>query len=127
MKAGSSGNFRKCINLVSCILGKISGGKLPVFLTQRMRTYSCLISKEHLHDMKNQVTVLSCRCIGLLTFIKTISFLKEFSPVLTFSLFACRRVLMKRVFDTWLLNACKQQEYRMGEERVNVTLLPGLA
>ncbi|KFP98014.1 Protein SFI1, partial [Haliaeetus albicilla] len=55
--------------------------------------------------------------IGLLTFIKTISFLKEFSPVLTFSLFACRRVLMKQVFDTWLLNACNQQEYRMGEER----------
>ena len=34
---------------------------------------------------------------------------------------------MRRVFDTWLLKACKQQEYRMGEERVNVTLLPGLA
>ncbi|XP_075291209.1 protein SFI1 homolog isoform X2 [Opisthocomus hoazin] len=28
-----------------------------------------------------------------------------------------RRVLMRRVFDTWLLKACKQQEYRMGEER----------
>ncbi|XP_010573299.1 PREDICTED: protein SFI1 homolog isoform X4 [Haliaeetus leucocephalus] len=28
-----------------------------------------------------------------------------------------RRVLMKQVFDTWLLNACNQQEYRMGEER----------
>jgi len=60
-------------------------------------------------------------------FMKSISFLKEFRPVLTFSLFACRRVLMRRVFDTWLLKACKQQEYRMGEERVNVTLLPGLA
>ncbi|OPJ74774.1 SFI1-like protein isoform D [Patagioenas fasciata monilis] len=28
-----------------------------------------------------------------------------------------RRVLMKQVFDTWLLKACKQQEYRMGEKR----------
>uniref|UniRef100_A0A8C8ACE8 SFI1 centrin binding protein n=1 Tax=Otus sunia TaxID=257818 RepID=A0A8C8ACE8_9STRI len=28
-----------------------------------------------------------------------------------------RRVLMRQVFDTWLLNACKQQEYRMGEKR----------
>ncbi|KFP54179.1 Protein SFI1, partial [Cathartes aura] len=55
--------------------------------------------------------------IGLLTFIKSMSFLKEFSPVLTFSLFACRRMLMRQVFDTWLLNACKQQEYRMGEKR----------
>ncbi|XP_063272068.1 protein SFI1 homolog isoform X2 [Prinia subflava] len=28
-----------------------------------------------------------------------------------------RRVLMRRVFDTWLLKACKLQEYRMGEKR----------
>ncbi|XP_061866337.1 protein SFI1 homolog isoform X2 [Colius striatus] len=28
-----------------------------------------------------------------------------------------RRVLMRQIFDTWLLNTCKQQEYRMGEER----------
>ncbi|XP_074700216.1 protein SFI1 homolog isoform X4 [Strix aluco] len=28
-----------------------------------------------------------------------------------------RRVLMRQVFDTWLLNACKQQEYRRGEKR----------
>ncbi|XP_059683689.1 LOW QUALITY PROTEIN: protein SFI1 homolog [Gavia stellata] len=28
-----------------------------------------------------------------------------------------RRVLMRQVFDTWLLNACKQREYRMGEKR----------
>ncbi|KAM6193627.1 protein SFI1 homolog isoform 2-T4 [Sarcoramphus papa] len=28
-----------------------------------------------------------------------------------------RRMLMRQVFDTWLLNACKQQEYRMGEKR----------
>ncbi|KAM6247293.1 LOW QUALITY PROTEIN: protein SFI1 homolog [Porphyrio hochstetteri] len=28
-----------------------------------------------------------------------------------------RRVLMRQVFDTWLLKACKQQEYRMGEEK----------
>ncbi|XP_009706871.1 PREDICTED: protein SFI1 homolog [Cariama cristata] len=28
-----------------------------------------------------------------------------------------RRLLMRQVFDTWLLNTCKQQEYRMGEER----------
>ncbi|XP_065502322.1 protein SFI1 homolog isoform X3 [Caloenas nicobarica] len=31
-----------------------------------------------------------------------------------------RRVLMKQVFDTWLLKACKQQEYRMGEKRAVV-------
>ncbi|KFQ88014.1 Protein SFI1, partial [Phoenicopterus ruber ruber] len=43
--------------------------------------------------------------------------IKKFSPVLTFSLFACRRVLMRHVFDTWLLKVHKQQEYRMGEER----------
>ncbi|XP_032857375.2 protein SFI1 homolog isoform X2 [Tyto alba] len=31
---------------------------------------------------------------------------------------ACyRRVLMRQVFDTWLLNTRKQQEYRMGEKR----------
>ncbi|KFV19713.1 Protein SFI1, partial [Tauraco erythrolophus] len=42
---------------------------------------------------------------------------KEFSPVLTFFIFTCRRVLVRRVFDTWLLKACKQQEYRMGENR----------
>lgn len=34
---------------------------------------------------------------------------------------------MKQVFDTWLLKARKQQEYRMGEKRVNVNLVPGLA
>ncbi|XP_064322426.1 protein SFI1 homolog isoform X2 [Phalacrocorax carbo] len=28
-----------------------------------------------------------------------------------------RRVLMRQVFDTWLLKACKQQEYQMGEKR----------
>ncbi|XP_042684455.1 protein SFI1 homolog isoform X4 [Centrocercus urophasianus] len=28
-----------------------------------------------------------------------------------------RRVLMRHVFDTWLVKACKQQEYRMGENR----------
>ncbi|XP_055561163.1 protein SFI1 homolog isoform X1 [Falco cherrug] len=28
-----------------------------------------------------------------------------------------RRVLMRQVFDMWLLNTCKQQEYRMGEKR----------
>ncbi|XP_030903743.2 protein SFI1 homolog isoform X2 [Melopsittacus undulatus] len=28
-----------------------------------------------------------------------------------------RRVLMRQVFDTWLLKACKQQEYRMAEKR----------
>ncbi|XP_010140267.1 PREDICTED: protein SFI1 homolog [Buceros rhinoceros silvestris] len=28
-----------------------------------------------------------------------------------------RRVLMRRVFDTWLLKACEQQEYRMAEKR----------
>ncbi|KAM6377613.1 protein SFI1 homolog isoform 2-T2 [Pluvialis apricaria] len=28
-----------------------------------------------------------------------------------------RRVLMRQVFDTWLLKAYKQQEYRMGEKR----------
>ncbi|KAM4649002.1 protein SFI1 homolog isoform 4-T6 [Amazona ochrocephala] len=28
-----------------------------------------------------------------------------------------RRVLMRQVFDTWLLNAAKQQEYRMAEKR----------
>ncbi|XP_068268446.1 protein SFI1 homolog isoform X2 [Nyctibius grandis] len=28
-----------------------------------------------------------------------------------------RRVLMRHVFDTWLLNTCKQQEYRIGEKR----------
>ncbi|KAJ7423738.1 hypothetical protein WISP_32407 [Willisornis vidua] len=28
-----------------------------------------------------------------------------------------RRVLMRRVFDTWLLKACELQEYRMGEKR----------
>ncbi|KAM9281581.1 protein SFI1 homolog isoform 2-T2 [Morus bassanus] len=28
-----------------------------------------------------------------------------------------RRVLMRQVFDTWLLKVCKQQEYRMGEKR----------
>ncbi|XP_041276510.1 protein SFI1 homolog isoform X2 [Onychostruthus taczanowskii] len=28
-----------------------------------------------------------------------------------------RRVLMRQVFDTWLLKACKLQEYRMGEKR----------
>ncbi|XP_075574799.1 protein SFI1 homolog [Pelecanus crispus] len=28
-----------------------------------------------------------------------------------------RRMLMRQVFDTWLLKACKQQEYRMGEKR----------
>ncbi|KAM6297922.1 LOW QUALITY PROTEIN: protein SFI1 homolog [Aegotheles albertisi] len=28
-----------------------------------------------------------------------------------------RRVLVRQVFDTWMLNACKQQEYRMGEQR----------
>ncbi|XP_010084272.1 PREDICTED: protein SFI1 homolog [Pterocles gutturalis] len=28
-----------------------------------------------------------------------------------------RRVLMRQAFDTWLLRACKQQEYRMGEKR----------
>ncbi|XP_074743325.1 protein SFI1 homolog isoform X7 [Strix uralensis] len=28
-----------------------------------------------------------------------------------------RRVLMRQVFDTWLLNACKQQEYRRGEKK----------
>lgn len=34
---------------------------------------------------------------------------------------------MRRVFGTWLLKACEQQEYRMGERRVNVTPVPGLA
>ncbi|KFO85109.1 Protein SFI1, partial [Buceros rhinoceros silvestris] len=61
--------------------------------------------------------ILSCRWIGLLMFIKSVSVPKEFSPVVTFSLFACRRVLMRRVFDTWLLKACEQQEYRMAEKR----------
>lgn len=28
-----------------------------------------------------------------------------------------KTVLMRRVFDTWLVKACKQQEYRMGENR----------
>ncbi|XP_065594981.1 protein SFI1 homolog [Cyrtonyx montezumae] len=28
-----------------------------------------------------------------------------------------RRVLMRHVFDTWLVKVCKQQEYRMGENR----------
>lgn len=28
---------------------------------------------------------------------------------------------MRHVFDTWLVKACKQQEYRMGENRVKVT------
>ncbi|KFV63295.1 Protein SFI1, partial [Dryobates pubescens] len=39
------------------------------------------------------------------------------SSVLPFSLFACRRVLMRQVFDTWLLKAGKLQEYRMGEKK----------
>lgn len=60
-------------------------------------------------------------------FIKSVSVPKEFSPVLTFSLFACRRVLMRWVFDMWLLKACEQQEHRMAEKRVSVTLVPGLA
>ncbi|RMC05984.1 hypothetical protein DUI87_17529 [Hirundo rustica rustica] len=33
-----------------------------------------------------------------------------------------RRVLMRQVFDTWLLKACKLQEYRMGEKRIWLTL-----
>ncbi|KFZ59709.1 Protein SFI1, partial [Antrostomus carolinensis] len=28
-----------------------------------------------------------------------------------------KRVLMRQVFDTWLLKVCKQQEYRMGDKR----------
>ncbi|XP_030357620.1 protein SFI1 homolog isoform X4 [Strigops habroptila] len=28
-----------------------------------------------------------------------------------------RRVLMRQVFDTWVLNTCKQQEFRMAEKR----------
>ncbi|XP_021268867.1 protein SFI1 homolog isoform X2 [Numida meleagris] len=28
-----------------------------------------------------------------------------------------RRVLMRHIFDVWLVKACKQQEYRMGENR----------
>lgn len=34
---------------------------------------------------------------------------------------------MRRIFDTWLLKACKEQEYRMEEKKVKVVLLPGLA
>lgn len=33
---------------------------------------------------------------------------------------------MRQVFDTWMLKACKLQEYRMKEKRVNVTFLPCL-
>ncbi|KGL74590.1 Protein SFI1, partial [Tinamus guttatus] len=33
------------------------------------------------------------------------------------SLFACREVLMRKVFDMWWLRARKQQEYRMEEKR----------
>ncbi|KAK2522983.1 Sfi1 [Columba guinea] len=43
---------------------------------------------------------------------------EEQQQALTSVAHACyRRVLMKQVFDTWLLKACKQQEYRMGEKR----------
>lgn len=59
--------------------------------------------------------------------IHKISCLKELSSVLIFSLFTCRKMLMRRVFDMWLLKACKQQEYRMEEKKVKVILLPGLA
>ncbi|KFP33720.1 Protein SFI1, partial [Colius striatus] len=81
-----------------------------------VKTNSCLISGESLHGLKNEVT-LSCRLIDLLTITKSVFFLKELSPVMTLSVFGCRRVLMRQIFDTWLLNTCKQQEYRMGEER----------
>lgn len=33
---------------------------------------------------------------------------------------------MRQVFDTWLLKVCKLQEYRMGEKKVNQTLVPCL-
>lgn len=116
MKAESSDNFRKFTNLMYSV--QDFRGQIVWFLTQRiMRTYSYLISKSGLHCLKNQPFKLQMD--SSFDIHKMVSFLREFLPVLTFSLFACRRVLMRQVFDTWLLNTCKQQEYRMAEKRVN--------
>ncbi|KGL96182.1 Protein SFI1, partial [Charadrius vociferus] len=87
----------------------------------RGQTNCLFLNRENNEDIKlpdfQRSNYLRCTWIGLLTYIKSIPFLKKFSPELTFSLFACRRVLMRQVFDMWLLKVYKQQEYQMGEKR----------